>query len=403
MNIAMKKYIKAILNLAIALIILLLIIWLVPKGIVFFSPFVIGWIIACIAGPFVKFFEEKMKIKRKAGSAFVVIVVIGLVILVLYLIGGKLIREIIGFLRDLPTMWVELQEDFTEIADNLNVIFSKLPKDVQVALNTIGEKASDYAMDLISKISTPTIVAVGNVAKQLPTIIIGIIMCLLSAYFFVAERGQWHMPLQKVMSQSLLFRLRMVRDSMFKAVGGYFKAQLKIEIWMYLLLIVGLAILKVEYTLLIALGVAFLDFLPFFGTGTVMVPWAIIKFLSADYKMTIGLLVIWGVGQLVRQIIQPKIVGDSMGMAPLPTLILLYIGYMVGGVLGMIFAVPIGIIVKTMYIEGALDTTKNSILILSAGLNRFRKITLQDMSIVDSYRKESEADIEEMEQKNGKL
>ena len=85
-----------------------------------------------------------------------------------------------------------------------------------------------------------------------------------------------------------------------------------------------------NYFALIALGIAFLDFLPFFGTGTVLIPWAIIRILTADYKIAIGLLIIWGGGQLARQLIQPKIVGDSMGVAPLPTLFLLFIGYRLG-------------------------------------------------------------------------
>jgi len=144
-------------------------------------------------------------------------------------------------------------------------------------------------------------------------------------------------------------------------------------------LVIGLSILKVDYALLIALGIAILDFLPFFGTGTVMVPWAVVKILSADYKMAVGLLVIWGVGQLARQIIQPKIVGDSIGVAPIPTLFLLFIGYKVGGVFGMIFAVPIGLIVFTMYEEGAFETTKNSVLILISGINRFRKLNEKDL------------------------
>ena len=110
----------------------------------------------------------------------------------------------------------------------------------------------------------------------------------------------------------------MLKRGLVKAVGGYLKAQLKIEVWMYLLLVIGFAILQVDYALLIALGIAFLDFLPFFGTGTVMVPWAIIKILSSDYKChrTADHL---GIGQLARQLIQPKIVGDSVGMPPLPT------------------------------------------------------------------------------------
>lgn len=407
MNTSMKKYIKAILNIVIALVILGLVIWLLPRFIVFFMPFIIGWIIACIASPLVRFFEEKLKVRRKAGSAVVIVFVIAMVILALYLICGKLMKEVVSFAQDLPAMWSSLESDFEEISDNLEVVFDKLPRDAQTAINntldSVGERFNELAMDVIGRLSSPTIAAVGNFAKQLPTVIIGIIMCLLSSYFFVAERGQWAASLRKALPEPLLYRFRLIKRSMGKAVGGYFKAQLKIEVWIYLMLVVGLAALRVDYVLLIALGIAVLDFLPFFGTGTVMVPWAIVKFLSADYKMTIGLLLIWGVGQLVRQVIQPKIVGDSMGMPPLPTLFLLYIGYMLGGVIGMIVAVPIGIILETMYKEGAFDTTRNSLQILSAGLNRFRKLTPQDLAVVDSYKRECEEEVEEQELREQEL
>lgn len=393
MKISAKKYIKAILNLAIAFIIAVLVIWLVPKGIVFFMPFVVGWIIAWIASPMVRFFEEKLKIRRKAGSVFVIVVVIGLVVLAGYLIGGKLIREIAGFVGDLPVMWESLEQDFDEIGKNLSSLYDKLPADVQNTLNNIGTQTNEFVGELIGKISSPTIAAVGNFAKQLPTIVIGIVMCLLSSYFFVAERVPFSSTIKQYMPEALRYRARIIKRSLVKAVGGYFKAQIKIEIWIYLLLVVGFFILGIDYALLIALGVAILDFLPFFGTGTAMMPWAIVKFLSSDYKMTIGLLLIWGISQLVRQIIQPKIVGDSIGVPPIPTLFLLYIGYMVEGVVGMIIAVPIGIILWTLYKEGAFDTTKNSIQILSAGLNRFRKLTPQDMSVIASYKRECEEEL----------
>ena len=188
-------------------------------------------------------------------------------------------------------------------------------------------------------------------------------------------------------------RFRLIKQSLLKAVGGYFKAQIKIEIWIYLLLVTGFFILQVDYALLIALGIAFLDFLPFFGTGTVMVPWAVVKFLNAEYPMTIGLLLLWGVSQLVRQIIQPKIVGDSVGMPPIPTLFLLYIGYKGAGVFGMIVAVPVGLILWTMYEEGLFDTTKNSIQILVAGINRFRRLTPEDKAFISSYEEECEREI----------
>lgn len=136
----------------------------------------------------------------------------------------------------------------------------------------------------------------------------------------MAERDQFRSSVAKYLPESFVGRFRLIKQSLLKAVGGYFKAQIKIEIWIYLLLVTGFFILQVDYALLIALGIAFLDFLPFFGTGTVMVPWAVVKFLNAEYPMTIGLLLLWGVSQLVRQIIQPKIVGDSVGMPPIPTL-----------------------------------------------------------------------------------
>lgn len=375
----MKKYIKALINLIVALVSLGLILFLAPRLLVFFAPFVVGWLIALIANPFVRFFELKLKIKRKAGSVMVIVLVIGLVIFGFYLAGSKLVEEGVGLMNDLPVMWEKAKADFNEISNNFSVIYNRLPKDVRLAISSISGKLGDFFGSIVSDAGTPTIEYVGNFAKQVPSIVIGIIMALLSSYLFVAEREQILDWLHKHLPQPIVKRWAMVRRSLVKAVGGYFKAQLRIELWIYLLLVIGLSILQVDYVLLIALLIALLDIIPFFGTGTILVPWAIIKILSSNYQMAIGLLIIWGVGQLVRQLIQPKIVGDSIGVAPVPTLFLLYIGYKLGGVVGMIVAVPLGLIVYTMYEEGAFDTTKNSILILVNGLNRFRKLQPEDL------------------------
>ena len=215
-----------------------------------------------------------------------------------------------------------------------------------------------------------------------------VIICLLSAYFFVADKGYMAQVAEKYVPASIRYNFELIKRSFRKAIGGYFKAQFKIECWIYLLLVIGLLILNVKYALLVALGIAFLDFLPVFGTGTVMIPWAVIAFLGKDYRMTFGLVIIWLVGQLVRQIIQPKIVGDSIGVDAIPTLFLLYIGYKIGGVVGMIFAVPIGIIIANLYEEGVFETTRQSVKILVAGFNRFRRIRPEDMAIVTDYERE---------------
>ena len=89
--------------------------------------------------------------------------------------------------------------------------------------------------------------------------------------------------------------------------------------------------------------------------------------------MLIGLLILYGVTQLVRQLIQPKLVGDSMGLRPLPTLSLLFIGYKVGSVLGMIFAVPIGMIIINLYKAGAFDYILDDVKILAEGVLSLRE------------------------------
>ena len=303
-----RKYFKALVNLGVAVTILLLVVLLLPRLIIWFMPFVIAGIISMIASPLVRFFEEKIKLKRKWASAFVIIVVIALVVLVLYLVGSKLIEEGMGLLGALPEMWDSMKADLAGVGESLEGIFEKLPQDTQQTIANLGNQVGEFMAGLFERIGTPTITAAGNFAKQLPSVVIAIIMCLLASYFFVADRYQVGSWIRKHTPDFVMSRYDMVRRSILQSVGGYFKAQLKIEVWMYLLLVIGLSVLRVDYVLLIALGIAFLDLLPFFGTGTVMVPWAIIKIFSRDYKMAIGLLIIWGGGQLARQIIQPKIV-----------------------------------------------------------------------------------------------
>lgn len=389
-----RTYLKVLVNLGIMLLLLLVCIFVVPRIIIMFMPFVVGWVIAMIAGPPVRFFEKTLKIKRRAGSAFVIISVIALVILAGYLMGIKLMGEIVSFTRELPDMWENTLKDLAEIGRRLENVGRYLPDQVQLTFTRIAGNVGNYTGELIGKLSTPTIEALGRFAMNLPSILIGIIMCLLSAYLFVADREYVTSLLSRVMPESIIERWDMVRRGLRHAVGGYFKAQLKIELWMYLLLGIGFSVLRIRYAFIIAIAVAFLDFLPFFGTGTVLLPWAVIKFLSGDYTMVIGLLIIWGVGQLARQLIQPKIMGDSMGLAPVPTLLLLYIGYKVAGVVGMIIAVPIGIIVLNMYQEGVFDTTINSLRVLYASVSNFRHLNDEDMEAVRIYRKAEKARME---------
>lgn len=374
------KYLKVAVNLLIALSFVLFCIFLLPKLIGFFMPFIIGWVIAMIANPLVKFLDKKLKVVRKAASAFVIILVISIVILIIYNAASVLIEQISGFMSDLPAAWKSMQEDLDMIGKNLSRYYDKLPVDMQERIIGVLEKSEEIFADAGTRISAPTVKAAGNFARNIPFVIICIIMTLISAYFFIADRETVMEFVRTHTSPEVKQRFQVVADSLRQAVGGYFKAQFKIMGIVAVILFIGLGLLRVRYAVLISVLIAFLDFLPFFGTGTVMLPWAVIKFLSGNYRMMAGLLVIWAVSQLVRQIIQPKIVGDSMGMPAIPTLFLLYIGFRLGGAVGLIIAVPVGMIVYNLYQAGIFNNTIRSIQILVKDINEFRKIEEGDKS-----------------------
>lgn len=374
-----KKYGKAVINLILAVGIVLGCVYIAPKIILLFMPFIIGWFLALLANPLVKFFEEKIKIKRKAGSALVVVSVISGICILFYAIGNRLVKEIIELLKIVPDMWQEMKVEFLGLFGKWSKVIDSLPPEVVEKAGELGETIGTEVGVIIGELSLPTADAVGDFAGNIPRIVIAVIMCLLSAYFFVAEKNYVSNVLKKIVPNSWMKKCLVLKKTTIDVIVGYLKAQFKIEIWVYLIVTVGFMVLGIRYSYLIAIPIALLDILPVFGTGTILVPWTLFKLLSGEYMYALGLVIIWAVGQLVRQIIQPKMIGDSMGMAPIPTLVLLYVGYKLAGVVGMIVAVPLGILVLAMNEAGFFDNAKKSIRILWYGFNEFRQFTEEDL------------------------
>lgn len=367
------KYIKIILNIGISLTGILLLLWLGPKFLSFFMPFVIGWIIALIANPLVRFFERRLKIVRKHSSAIIVICVIGGIIVGGYFLIVKIGTEIWNFRYALPDLYTALEEELQYIMGKFSSIFVMLPEETRQSITQIGNSLNEYIGAAIQSIAPPTISAVGNATKNIPNVLIQVIMTILSSYFFIADRDKLMIYIQKITPDSIEKNFSIIYKHFKNVVGGYFKAQFRIMGVVALILFLGFLILRVDYALLLALLIAFLDFLPFFGTGTALIPWAAVKLLAGDYRYALGLLVIYLVSQLIRQLIQPKIVGDSMGLNPLMTLIFMYIGFKLQGIAGMILAVPIGLIIIKLFEAGAFDDIINGVKEIVNDINKFRK------------------------------
>ena len=368
-----RPYWKVLVSLVFSLTATVLFIYVGIKAIFYFMPFVIGWILSVIAGPLVTFLEKKLKIMKRLGSAITIILVLALCIGLIYLIISQIWEEISVLIRNFPSMYHDLERGLNQIGTQGNTLFERFPEQIQNSWATLMNNLDDTASSLIGRIGEPTIEVAGNVAKRIPSVLIGTIVAFVSAYFFIADKenlGEW---VKKVVPNSITSRLLLVGENLKYAMGGYFKAQFKIMGVVFAILLVGFTLMQIRFSILLAIAIAFLDFLPFFGTGTALIPWAIYKFLVGDYKMVAALVILYGVTQLVRQLIQPKLVGDSMGLNPLYTLFLLYLGYRVGSVLGMIFAVPIGLILLNLYQAGAFDYILNDVKILAEGILSLRE------------------------------
>ena len=368
-----RPYWKVLVSLVFSLTATVLFIYVGIKAIFYFMPFVIGWILSVIAGPLVTFLEKKLKIMKRLGSAITIILVLALCIGLIYLIISQIWEEISVLIRNFPSMYHDLERGLSQIGTQGNTLFERFPEQIQNSWATLMNNLDDTASSLIGRIGEPTIEVAGNVAKRIPSVLIGTIVAFVSAYFFIADKenlGEW---VKKVVPKSITSRLLLVGENLKYAMGGYFKAQFKIMGVVFAILLVGFTLMQIRFSILLAIAIAFLDFLPFFGTGTALIPWAIYKFLVGDYKMVAALVILYGVTQLVRQLIQPKLVGESMGLNPLYTLFLLYLGYRVGSVLGMIFAVPVGLILLNLYQAGAFDYILDDVMLLTKRIMDFRE------------------------------
>lgn len=368
-----RPYWKVIVSLVFSLIATILFVVIGYCLLRLFLPFVIGWIIAFIANPMVCWLEKRLKIVKKLGTAITIVVVLGAVVGVIYLVIDSIVPEASGLISDLPRMYGEMKLGLLEIGAKLQGIFQLLPKEAQHGWNSIMSNLGTAAGDWIGTLSEPTVEVAGNVAKSIPSVFIGMIVMIISAYFFVAEREEVIAWVKKVTPRPVEDRMAMVISNLKYAIGGYFKAQFQIMLVLGTIMFVGFTILGVKYAIVLAILFAFLDFLPFFGTAITLVPWAIYNLLGHNYKMAVGLVVLYVLTQLIRQLIQPKLVGDEVGLKALPTLVLLYLGYKVGSIWGMIFAVPIGMIVINMYHAGAFDYILDDVKILIRGISKLRK------------------------------
>lgn len=369
-----KLYVRIAVNLLVSLIIFLLIILLLPRLLSFFLPFVIAYIISSIANPIVKFMEKKIKILRKHGSAIIIVVSIILILGLLYFIISILAREVISLINDVPSIARKLDELFNELSSSLSKFENNMPIEVKGIANTINKGIEDFLAGFVDGIEMPAVFQTASgYVKSIANGFFLIIVTIIASYFFIADRDKIAGMLKRIFPESFQKGYHMVVDNFKGAVGGYFKAQFKIMLVITLIIWITLQIMGINYAVLIALVTAFIDLLPVFGTGVVFGPWTVVLIVTGDYVKAITLIVLYLVCQFTKQLLQPKMVGDSIGINPMSALIFMFIGYRISGVLGMIIGIPIGMVVINFYRIGAFDRIIKGFKIIFEDIDKFRK------------------------------
>ncbi len=333
------------LTLTLTLVGVVLTVFVLPKLVGFFIPFVIAWIIALITGPLVRLLEKRLHITKKYGSVIVIILVIAVIVGLLWFFIGTLVREITDFILRAPGYLNGLMGVIKEIGEWLEGLFKGLPEGIGNQLDGFLATAKDKIVAWVTEFSTNFAGQIGNLAMSVPKALFYLIVTVVCSFLLVMERENIWKRFYDAMPLSIKKFLNMGKASLKKALSGYFVAQIKMSWIVAIIILIGMLLLRVQYALLISVLIAFVDFLPVFGSGTILWPWAVVEVASGRYWTALWLIVIYIGVQIVRNVLSPKIMGDMMGLPPLLTLLFIYIGFRLYGIGGMIFAIPIGMVI----------------------------------------------------------
>lgn len=368
---------RILVNLGIALAGILLLIFVVPPLVRFLMPLIVAWIVAMIANPIIHFLEKRIKIMRKHGSALVIILVLAALIAAFYGLAVLVATQFSSWVTELPQVYDSVTQNLQHLFQSLHQKCNIIPADVKLAFDQRENVLDDYiqrAIDgLLKMVNSGSLSKVSSLASSLMDFLVYAILTILASYFMTVEKDHFTKLLQENTPAGVQRIWDKIKKIFIRAIGGYFKAHFQIMIVIFFITVIPFAFMGISYSGLLAAVIAIVDFLPFFGAGTVLVPWAVYRLVTGSYTYAAILAVIYVVVLIVRQALEPKLIGDSIGTSPFETLVFMLVGYRLAGMLGLIIGIPVGMILMECYREGMFDNYIRGIKILAHDINEYRK------------------------------
>ncbi|MDF2511938.1 MAG: putative rane protein [Herbinix sp.] len=300
-------------------------------------PFVVGMIIAVSFRRLIDLIEKKTHIKRVFISIFILIAFYGLIILLISLIGVKLSNFISSLFYGLPALYNDtIIPAVQKVTTDLSNDFPGVKGYLDNFMLNIGDSVSKFITTASSTVGG----AIYGLAGQVPSLLIKLIFTIVASFFFTID---YYKITRFIIKQFRGERREMIlklKDNGIGTLGKFIRAYALIISITFLELSIGFWILGIPTPFLFGAVVAIIDVLPILGTGAVLLPWSIIAFIIGNTKLGIGMLILYIIITAVRQTVEPKIVGQQIGLHPILTLLLMYVGAQLMGVLGL-FILPI--------------------------------------------------------------
>jgi sporulation integral membrane protein YtvI len=355
----MSERVKGTLLAILKILLVIFLIFLFTRIWKYILPFIIAYFFASLIEPLVKFVEKKIKIPRKIGTVFSILLVLGFIGSIIGFLISRLIKEIRAVYLSLEINMETLTEFFDRVIENIDGIFIQLPVSFTGLIEKAIEELTNNLQSVLGKI-IDWVQASVQVALYLPQILIFILVTVLATYFMSSDKNNILKFLDLQIPTNWLNKTKSITTNVFSAFFGWLRAQLILTSITFTELLIGLLILNVNNALLIALLIALVDVLPVLGAGTVLIPWAIITLVLGNTKLALSLALLYVIILFVRQLIEPKVLGKQIGVHPLFTLAGMYIGLRLWGVAGM-FIGPLSIVALKYLFEGIAkaDTFKN--------------------------------------------
>lgn len=301
-------------------------------------PFILGTLVAMAAEPGVKFLQNQCRMRRGWASFLGITLIFVMLLAVLWVLGATVYRELSLVAGQLPGFFRGIGQSTEKIRQWAMELAARAPDGLSGALKQWVTNFFAGGTVLLERAASGVFTMAGNVMGEIPGGAMLIGTAVISSFMISGQLPALRIRVRRILGRQQLQKWQQALQRVKSTVGGWIKAQLKLSGVSFCIVGLGFLLLRISNPLFWAVIVALVDAVPLLGTGTILVPWALLALLRGDSIRALGLAGLYVTAMLVRSALEPKLVGRQLGINPLITLVALYTGYRLWGVGGMILA-----------------------------------------------------------------